>query len=327
MSEGLLGRLEAAPAHGRGVTFLDGAEPEYVSWRQLHDDAARGAAAMQARGVGPGTRVALLGPTSRSLLTAVRATWLAGAAVIVLPLSPRLGTPDEFRVQTRGRIALGDVTLTVSDPALAPAAQGVDDDPSVVTFAHLEHEARALPADRVETPDDDPDATAILQFTSGSTADPKGVVIPRRCVLDNLDAIAERAPMEPDRRRGRVVGAAVPRHGPRVRDHQRHDHRHRARPRPPDALRVVAEHVDHVDFGLQGDVDGRAQLRLVHRRPLPAQLRGARPLGLPPVGERIGADPPRCHGGAGRRRRRPRAQTEAPCTPGTAWPRRPSPSA
>ena len=199
MSDGLLARLEAATAHGRGVTFLDGPEPEHASWGRLHDEAAQTAAALQARGVGPGTRVALLGPTSRSLLTAVRATWLAGAAVIVLPLSPRLGTPDEFRAQTRGRITLGDVALTVADPAMVDAARAAEGDTSLITFAELEGHARVLSADRLDRPADDPDATAILQFTSGSTADPKGVVIPQRCVVHNLDAVAERAPMEPDR--------------------------------------------------------------------------------------------------------------------------------
>ena len=40
-------------------------------------------------------------------------------------------------------------------------------------------------------PADDPDRLAILQFTSGSTSDPKGVMLPDRCILANIDAIAE----------------------------------------------------------------------------------------------------------------------------------------
>ncbi len=38
-------------------------------------------------------------------------------------------------------------------------------------------------------PANDPDSLAILQFTSGSTADPKGVMLPHRCVTANIDAI------------------------------------------------------------------------------------------------------------------------------------------
>ena len=44
----------------------------------------------------------------------------------------------------------------------------------------------------------DPDASAILQFTSGSTSDPKGVVLPHRAVCANLDAIAIAAELDVD---------------------------------------------------------------------------------------------------------------------------------
>ena len=53
-----------------------------VSWPELHDDARAMAAALQARGVGPGAHVALLGPTTRPLVTAIQATWLCGAATV-----------------------------------------------------------------------------------------------------------------------------------------------------------------------------------------------------------------------------------------------------
>jgi fatty-acyl-CoA synthase len=44
----------------------------------------------------------------------------------------------------------------------------------------------------------DPDRLAILQFTSGSTADPKGVMVPHRCMTTNLDAAAEAADFDHD---------------------------------------------------------------------------------------------------------------------------------
>src|SRR6185503_161379 len=43
-----------------------------------------------------------------------------------------------------------------------------------------------------------PERLAVLQFTSGSTADPKGVMLPHRTVLANLDAAAEAAQLDPD---------------------------------------------------------------------------------------------------------------------------------
>ena len=46
--------------------------PVTVSWRQIHDEARAVAAALQAQGLIPGDHVAVLGPTSRALITAVR---------------------------------------------------------------------------------------------------------------------------------------------------------------------------------------------------------------------------------------------------------------
>src|SRR5947209_271422 len=46
------------------------------------------------------------------------------------------------------------------------------------------------------TPPIDPDALAVLQFTSGSTSDPKGVMLPNRTICANLDAIAVGADLD-----------------------------------------------------------------------------------------------------------------------------------
>jgi len=192
----LLSRLEQAADRGADATFLVTDEPERVPWARVQDDARRLASAMQARGVGPEHRVALLGSTSRLLVTAIEATWLAGAAVIVLPLPTRLGSEEEFRAQTRTRVGLGEVTLTLADPEFVAAGILAPDDPTVTTFGELAAAAVGAAGSSYERPSDDPDATAILQFTSGSTDDPKGVVIPGRCVLDNLAGIADRVPVD-----------------------------------------------------------------------------------------------------------------------------------
>ncbi|MGH9276468.1 MAG: AMP-binding protein, partial [Acidimicrobiales bacterium] len=49
-----------------------------------------------------------------------------------------------------------------------------------------------------ERPPEDPSRLAVLQFTSGSTADPKGVMLPHETVLNNLDATAMAAALDPD---------------------------------------------------------------------------------------------------------------------------------
>lgn len=188
----LASRVTAGAARGHDVTFVSGDVHVTVPWAEVHGDAAAMAGALQARGIRPGDHVALLGPTTRSLVTGIQAVWLAGATVVVLPLPMRMGSLDEFVAQTRQRIHHADIALVVADPDLAAFVTPEPGDPPMVCFADLDgdHELVAPPID--------PDANAILQFTSGSTSDPKGVVLPHRAVCANLDAIAEAAALDVD---------------------------------------------------------------------------------------------------------------------------------
>jgi fatty-acyl-CoA synthase len=190
----LLRRLEHAAARDTAVTFVVGGAEDVVRWRDLHEQAKGYAAALQARGIRPGDHVALLSPTTRQLVTAIQATWLAGATIVVLPLPMRLSSIDEFVSQTRQRIRNADARLCVVDPELAAFVSPQPADPPMVGFADLtEGEAAAW-----VRPADDPDRLVILQFTSGSTSDPKGVMLPDRVLRANLDAVTVAARLDAD---------------------------------------------------------------------------------------------------------------------------------
>jgi fatty-acyl-CoA synthase len=194
----LVPRLEkAAGAGDAAITFLGSAagdgQAERVTWGRLHEDARAVAAALQARGLAPGDRVAILGPTSRPLVTAIQATWLTGATLVCLPLPMRLGSIEEFVSQTRARIANAEVALVLVDPELEPFLAMEPGDPPVARLGELRGAASAW-----ERPPDDPDALAVLQFTSGSTDNPKGVMLPHRCIVNNIDGILEGAGIGPD---------------------------------------------------------------------------------------------------------------------------------
>ncbi len=190
----LLQRLERAAERDTTVTFVVGGGEDVVHWRDLHEQAKGYAAALQARGVRPGDHVALLSPTTRELVTAIQATWLAGATIVVLPLPMRLSSIDEFVAQTRQRIRNADARLCVVDPELAAFVVPEPGDPPMVPFADL---AGGDPAAWAR-PDEDPDRLVILQFTSGSTSDPKGVMLPDHVLRANLDAIAEATQLDAD---------------------------------------------------------------------------------------------------------------------------------
>jgi fatty-acyl-CoA synthase len=115
-------RLEATAESPHSITFVGSAGAggrERVEWGRLHEDARGMAAALQARGIGPGTHVALLGATTRPFVTAIQATWLAGATVVVLPLPMRLGSIEDFVAQTRRLIVHADAQIVVIDAQLS----------------------------------------------------------------------------------------------------------------------------------------------------------------------------------------------------------------
>lgn len=187
----VVARIEAAADSPGAITFLGSAgagDASRVPWRELHEDAQAMAAALQVRGVAPGAHVALLGPTSRPLVTAIQAVWLAGGTLVCLPLPMRLGSVEEFTQQTRRRIENARATLVIVDAELEPFLAVQPGDPPVVRLDELRGDAS-----RWERPADDPERLAIVQFTSGSTDDPKGVTLPHRCLVDNIDAIVEGA--------------------------------------------------------------------------------------------------------------------------------------
>src|SRR5581483_7810808 len=107
---------------------------------------------------------------------------------------------EEFAAQTRAKMAHADIALVVVDDDLAPFIEPRPGDPAMVLFSELLADVQRLaiaPSDMEAAPQD-PDRLAVLQFTSGSTADPKGVMLPNRTICANLDAIAIAAELDVD---------------------------------------------------------------------------------------------------------------------------------
>ena len=171
----------------------------FVSWAQIHDEARVVAAALQARGLVPGDHVAILGPTSRSLITIIQGCWLAGCASMVLPLPMRMGSLDAFIDSTRARIRHGDAKLVLIDEQLADFYSGAPGDPPISPMRSvLPGQPGQVSGERFELPAPDPERLVILQYTSGSTSEPKGVLIPDRVLTANLDASCEAAELSLD---------------------------------------------------------------------------------------------------------------------------------
>lgn len=185
-------RIESAAHTTAGtVTFIDGDDEETVSWAQLHGEAQAFAAVLQAEGVRAGDHVALLGPTTRNLVTAIQATWLAGAAVVCLPLPMRLGSVEEFIDQTRRRVARADARVLLMDEQLSEFVEPQPGDPPRLELSELAARAVEVGPQGWQRPADDDSALAIIQFTSGSTSEPKGVMLAHHTIGSNIEGMVE----------------------------------------------------------------------------------------------------------------------------------------
>lgn len=145
-----------------------------LTYRELHARSRRMAAALHARGIGRGDRVATLtagAPEHVALFFAC-----AGAGVALQPLSWRLSA-HELRYQVDDA---EPALLVAGDEYDALARESAGDVP-VVGFAALDE---AGPAPVVDVADDDP---LLLVYTSGTTGRPKGAVLTHaNCFWTNL---------------------------------------------------------------------------------------------------------------------------------------------
>lgn len=172
--------------------------PESVSYRSLDASARRLAGWLQSHGA-TGERVLLLHRSRHRFVVSFLACLYAGAVAVPAP-------PGGGRAHHAERIA-GIVRDTAPRVALTDAALAPDMSQLLAECGH--GSTPCLPADVVpaaepwRAPELSPDTVAYLQYTSGSTGHPRGVVVTHANLLANQRAIHEALGTEP---RGRLGG-------------------------------------------------------------------------------------------------------------------------
>lgn len=162
----------------------------------LHGRANRWAAGLAERGIGLGSRVAVLGATSLELVTAIDALWATGAQVCVLPIP--------MRARSVAAVAVGAVEMARRIGAHLLLADGVffplipEDSPvQVLMLTKVDEESTAMLASRWVAPIVGLDTPAVLQMTSGSAGTPKVVTLTHRMIDTNHRAIARAVDLVP----------------------------------------------------------------------------------------------------------------------------------
>jgi acyl-CoA synthetase (AMP-forming)/AMP-acid ligase II len=150
-----------------------------LSSAELAERAERAARRLVALGVAPGDSVGVLGPNRPEWIVWAYATWLAGAVLVPVQIPLRVRDPAAFREQLRRLVAAAGCRRVLADPRLAgllPAEVGVAWDANGPESS----EEPQAPA---------PDAAAVIQFTSGSTAHPKGAILTHAAVMAQIDLL------------------------------------------------------------------------------------------------------------------------------------------
>lgn len=193
--------IRASATPDRAVTFLTDLDetgtPVRVSWKTMWDDACRYASVMAHHGIQTGSHVAMLGRTSRQLVTAIEACWLMGATVMILPVPTRMPSIDAFIDTCRNRLAAGDADALLLDSDLTAFIPPPQPAPWVISLDELAEQAHQ-PTITGYTPGiGQTETDAILQFTSGSTSEPKGVRISYDVLESNSNDINQRLHLDP----------------------------------------------------------------------------------------------------------------------------------
>jgi len=176
----------AAPEKAWAVAAEDG---RTVSYGQLRDVAGRFASFLARQGIGRNDRVALLANNSTEHLLCYLGVMAAGATICTIHVEMNRNQLDNIFERLKPRLllyqedlALGDLLMSIDAPRLP---LGRFDRPAAGTL--FEALSRCLPGEPGSAaPDDD----AVILFTSGTTARPKGVVLNFREHLGNIDPTA-----------------------------------------------------------------------------------------------------------------------------------------
>lgn len=178
------------------LTFLEDGTGDGVTWTygELDREARRVAGQLREK-VAPGAPVLLMAEPGLDYLAGFYGCIYAGAiAVPAYPPSPMHGRANQERLQAVARNAGVSVGLTTD--ATLPSLDGFDVDGKPLQWICISRDAPTPDVD-APLPSVGADDVVFLQYTSGSTGDPKGVIVTQGNLQANMQMIRAACDIRP----------------------------------------------------------------------------------------------------------------------------------
>ena len=183
--------LEFAASGTTGYNFYDakGNLRSVLSYRVLREKARVSARRLLGLGLTSGDRIALVADTTPEFVELFFACRYAGLVPFAMPVPVNLGSHAVYVQQLRGILEGSQASAALANEDyinfLGEAAEGLQR----LRWVGTPEQLAKLPAPDITLQPNQPSETAYLQYTSGSTRTPRGVIITERAVMSNLQGI------------------------------------------------------------------------------------------------------------------------------------------
>jgi fatty-acyl-CoA synthase len=187
--ETMTAALDYAAQGQKGINFHDARATlvRVYPFAELREDALAAAHRFAARGIKPGERAALIAETAPEFVALFFGALYAGIWPVPLPLPTSFGGKEAYIEQLAVQLRSADPAILLYPPELNMAGAAAE---SVGVAAEDWASFAAAEAGETALPEPKSDDIAYLQYSSGSTRFPHGVVITHKALMSNLAAHA-----------------------------------------------------------------------------------------------------------------------------------------
>ncbi len=185
--------LDYAAAGVTGCNFYDprGGLSGVLTYCDLQQRAKVAARRLLQLGVKRGDHVALIADTHPDFIVLFFACQYAGLVPFAMPVPTNLGSHDIYVQQLKGLLVGGDAKVAIAHKAFIGFLEEAAADNKTLKWLGTPEQLADVTATDAPLHPNKPEEAAYLQFTSGSTRFPQGVIITGKAVMSNLQGIVK----------------------------------------------------------------------------------------------------------------------------------------